>query len=46
MSRVFTLATLVVGGLIFADLLAHYRTTSATLGFLTGESKLLTGRAA
>jgi hypothetical protein len=44
MGRFFALATMVVGGLIIADLWAHASTTKAVLGFTTGESKLLAGK--
>jgi len=43
MSRVFSLATLVVGGLIIADFLAHYGTTSNLIKFGSSESNLLAG---
>lgn len=44
MSRAFALASLVVGGLIIADLWSHYKTTSAVLNFGGRESKYLAGR--
>lgn len=44
MGRAFALATMVVGGLIIADLWAHGSVTKAVLGFGTGESKLLAGK--
>ena len=44
MGRFFALATLVVGGLIIADLWAHPGPTKSVLGFTTGESKLLAGK--
>ena len=44
MGRAFALASMVVGGLIIADLWAHASTTKAVLGFGTGESKLLAGK--
>ena len=44
MARAFALATLVVGGLIIADLWAHPRTTNKVIGFGTSESRLLAGK--
>ena len=44
MGRFFALATLVVGGLIVADLWAHPKTTGAVLSFGTSESRLLAGK--
>lgn len=44
MSKAFSLAALVVGGLIVADLWSHYKTTAAVLNFGGRESKYLAGR--
>jgi hypothetical protein len=44
MSKAFSLAALIVGGLIAADLWAHYKTTHAVLNFGAKESRYLAGR--
>jgi hypothetical protein len=44
MARAFALATMVVGGLIIADLWAHPTTTKSVLRFGTTESRLLAGK--
>ena len=44
MGKVFALATLVVGGLIVADLWAHPKTTGAVISAGTTESRLLAGK--
>jgi hypothetical protein len=44
MARAFALATMVVGGLIIADLWAHPTTTKSVLSFGTSESRLLAGK--
>lgn len=44
MSRAFALASLVVGGLIIADLWSHYKTTSAVLHFGSTSERYIAGR--
>jgi hypothetical protein len=44
MARAFALATMIVGGLIIADLWAHPTTTKGVLNFGTSESRLLAGK--
>ena len=44
MARAFALATMVVAGLIIADLWAHGSTTKSVLAFGGTESKLLAGK--
>lgn len=44
MGRVFALATLVVGGLIIADLWAHPKVTNSVISAGTTESRLLAGK--
>lgn len=44
MSRIFALGTLIVGGLIMADFLAHYKVTTALINAGTTESKYVAGR--
>ncbi len=44
MARAFALATMVVAGLIVADLWAHPTTTKGVLSFGTTESRLLAGK--
>lgn len=44
MGRAFALASMVVAGLIIADLWAHASTTKSVLSFGTSESKLLAGK--
>jgi len=44
MSRFFALGSLVVGGLIVADLWSHFQTTNAVLKFRGRESRYLAGR--
>ena len=44
MGRVLAFGTLVVGGLIVADLWAHYKTTSQVIKAGTTESRLLAGK--
>jgi hypothetical protein len=44
MARAFALATMVVGGLIIADLWAHPTTTKGVLSFGSSESRLLAGK--
>jgi hypothetical protein len=44
MGRVMALATLVVGGLIIADLWAHPTTTRSVISAGTAESRLLAGK--
>lgn len=44
MARFFALATLVVGGLIVADLWAHPTVTNKVISFGSSESKLLAGK--
>lgn len=44
MARAFALATMVVAGLIVADLWAHPTTTKSVINFGTGESRLLAGK--
>ena len=44
MSKVFSLAALVVGGLIVADLWAHPQTTGQVLRFGSTESRYVAGR--
>lgn len=44
MARGFALASLVVGGLIVANLLYHWQTTNMLIKATTSESRLLAGR--
>jgi len=44
MARAFALATMIVGGLIIADLWAHPATTKAVIHFGSTESRLLAGK--
>lgn len=44
MARAFALGSLIIGGLIIADLLAHRQTTSQIIGAGTTESRLLAGQ--
>ena len=44
MARGFALATLVVGGLIIADLWAHSSVTKSVISAGTTESRLLAGK--
>jgi hypothetical protein len=44
MAKGFALASLIVGGLIAADLWSHYKTTHAVLNFGAKESRYLAGR--
>ena len=44
MARIFALATLVVGGLIVADLWAHPTVTNKVISFDNTESRLLAGK--
>jgi hypothetical protein len=44
MAKAASLVALAIGGLIIADLWAHYRTTKAVLDFGSKESRYLAGR--
>lgn len=44
MGRAFALASLVVGGLIIADLWAHSSTTKSVIGAGTSTARLLAGK--
>lgn len=44
MARAFSLAALIVGGLIIADLWAHPKTTGQVLSFGKAESRYVAGR--
>lgn len=44
MGRAIALATIIVGGLIIADLWAHPKVTNAVIGAGTAESRLLAGK--
>lgn len=44
MGRVFSLLTLVVGGLIVADLWAHASVTNQVIGSANSTAKLLAGK--
>lgn len=44
MARFFALATMVVGGLIVADLWSHKAVTNKVISFGSTESKLLAGK--
>lgn len=44
MSKAFALASLIVGGLIIADLWSHYKTTQAVLNFGSTTEKNLRNR--
>lgn len=44
MARAFAIGSLVVGGLIVADLWAHWRVTNKVIGATQSESRLLAGK--